>query len=395
MAICIDAESDARDGAGGAGVVSTAAARLMIVDDEAAQLRALCDTLSLEGYATSGFSSAQQALAELKPGAADLLLTDLMMPEMDGIALIQAAQTIDPTLAAIVMTGHGTIDTAVQAMQGGALDYILKPFRLNVVLPVIARALEVQRLRRDNAQLQERERQHSAELAAANQDLESFAYSVSHDLRAPLRGIEGFGQALEDEFAPQLGEEGRRLISVIRGSGRRMDELIVGLLEFSRIGRQPLDRDQVDMTALADAAAEEAKSLYTGPTAVIDIAELPPIAGDATVLRQVWCNLIGNALKYSAKRAQPYVQVSGRTEGAEAIYRVKDNGAGFNMRYADKLFGVFQRLHRAEEFAGTGVGLAIVQRIVTRHRGRIWAEGIPDAGACFYFALPLASAEAG
>ena len=369
--------------------MSTAAARLMIVDDEAAQLRALCDTLSLEGYATSGFSSAQQALAELKPGAADLLLTDLMMPEMDGIALIQAAQTIDPTLAAIVMTGHGTIDTAVQAMQGGALDYILKPFRLNVVLPVIARALEVQRLRRDNAQLQERERQHSAELAAANQDLESFAYSVSHDLRAPLRGIEGFGQALEDEFAPQLGEEGRRLISVIRGSGRRMDELIVGLLEFSRIGRQPLDRDQVDMTALADAAAEEAKSLYTGPTAVIDIAELPPIAGDATVLRQVWCNLIGNALKYSAKRAQPYVQVSGRTEGAEAIYRVKDNGAGFDMRYADKLFGVFQRLHRAEEFAGTGVGLAIVQRIVTRHRGRIWAEGMPDAGACFYFALPL------
>ena len=375
--------------------MSAAAARLIIVDDESAQLRALCDTLSLEGYATSGFSSAQQALTELKPGVADLLLTDLMMPEMDGIALIQAAQTIDPTLAAIVMTGHGTIDTAVQAMQGGALDYILKPFRLNVVLPVIARALEVQRLRRDNAQLQERERQHSAELAAANQDLESFAYSVSHDLRAPLRGIEGFGQALEDEFAPQLGEEGRRLISVIRGSGRRMDELIVGLLEFSRIGRQPLDRDQVDMTALADAAAQEAKSLYTGPAAVIDIAELPTIAGDATVLRQVWCNLIGNALKYSAKRPQPHVQVSGCTEGAEAVYQVKDNGAGFDMRYADKLFGVFQRLHRAEEFAGTGVGLAIVQRIVTRHRGRIWAEGAPDAGACFCFALPLTSAEAG
>jgi hypothetical protein len=369
-------------------------ARLIIVDDESAQLQALCDTLSLEGYVTRGFGSARQALAALRPGEFDLLLTDLMMPEMDGIALIEAAQQIDASLSAIVMTGHGTVDTAVQAMQGGALDYILKPFRLNVILPVIARALDVRRLRREVAELQERERQRSAELAAANQDLESFAYSISHDLRAPLRSIEGFAQILDDDFAEQLGEEGRRLAGIIRRGSRRMDELIVGLLEFSRAGRQPFDRDRIDMTALADAAAQEVKASYTGPAAVIEIAELPPIAGDATVLRQVWCNLIGNALKYSAKRAQPQIQVSGRAEQAEAIYQVKDNGAGFDMRYADKLFGVFQRLHRAEEFAGTGVGLAIVQRIVTRHGGRIWAEGVPDAGACFCFALPLNPSEA-
>jgi DNA-binding NtrC family response regulator len=147
--------------------VTRETARLLIVDDELAQLRALCDTLSVEGYVTQGFSSARDALAAVRPGRFDLLLTDLMMPEMDGIALINAAREIDGTLGAIVMTGHGTIDTAVQAMQRGALDYILKPFKLNVILPVISRALDVQRLRRENAELQERERRRSEELAAA------------------------------------------------------------------------------------------------------------------------------------------------------------------------------------------------------------------------------------
>jgi signal transduction histidine kinase len=373
--------------------VSADVARLLIVDDESAQMRALCDTLVLEGYVTHGFSSARQALTELRPGQFDLLLTDLMMPEMDGITLINAARQIDATLGAIVMTGHGTIDTAVQAMQVGALDYILKPFRLNVILPVISRALDVQRLRRENAQLQERELRRSEELAAAYQALEAFSYSISHDLRAPLRSIDSFAQVLEDEFAQLLGEEGRRVIGIIRRGSQKMDQLIVGLLEFSRVGRERLEFDRIDMTALAGAAAAEAIGVYTGPKPQIDITDLPEAAGDATVMRQVWSNLIGNALKYSAKRPEPRIRISGRIENREAIYQVEDNGAGFDMRYADKLFGVFQRLHRTEEFSGTGVGLAIVQRIVVRHGGRIWAQGAPDAGACFQFALPIAAAE--
>jgi two-component system sensor histidine kinase/response regulator len=366
-------------------------ARLLIVDDETAQMRALCDTLRLEGYVTRGFNSAHEAVNSLKAGEFDLLLTDLMMPEMDGITLINAVRTIDASLGAIVMTGHGTIDTAVKAMQGGALDYILKPFKLNAILTVLTRALNVQRLQRENSELQERERIRSQELAAAYRDLESFSYSVSHDLRAPLRTIDCFAQILQDDFAEKLDAEGRRLIGVIRRGSQTMDQLIVGLLEFSRAGTEPLDRDQIDMTALADAAASEAKSLYSGPPPIIDIGELPSVAGDATVIRQVWCNLIGNALKYSAKRAEPKIEVSGRIEDREAVYRIKDNGAGFDMRFADKLFGVFQRLHRADEFSGTGVGLAIVARIVTRHGGRIWASSAPDAGACFEFALPLAA----
>jgi two-component system, sensor histidine kinase and response regulator len=368
--------------------------RLLIVDDESAQMRALCDTLGSEGYATHGFCSAQQALTEMRPGEFDLLLTDLMMPEMDGITLINAARRIDPTLGAIVMTGHGTIDTAVQAMQVGALDYILKPFKLNVILQVIARALDVQRLRRENAELQEREQRRSEELAAAYQDLESFSYSISHDLRAPLRTIDSFAQVLEDDFAKLLGEEGRRVLGIIRRGSQKMDQLIVGLLEFSRAGRERLDPGSIDMTALARSAAAEVVAEYTGPEALIEIGELPAAAGDATVIRQVWCNLIGNALKYSAKRPEPRIKISGRIEDREAVYQVEDNGAGFDMRYANKLFGVFQRLHRAEDFSGTGVGLAIVHRVIARHGGRIWAQGAPDAGACFQFALPVAAPEA-
>jgi light-regulated signal transduction histidine kinase (bacteriophytochrome) len=274
-------------------------------------------------------------------------------------------------------------------MQGGALDYLLKPFKLNVILPVIARALDVQRLRKENAELQERERQRSEELAAAYQDLESFSYSISHDLRAPLRSIDSFAQILEEDFAAGLDEEGRRIIGIIRGGSRKMDQLIVGLLEFSRAGKERLDLDVIDMTALAGAVAAEATAVFAGPRPLIDIAELPSVQGDATVIRQVWSNLIGNALKYSAKRPEPRVTISGRIENREAIYQVEDNGAGFDMRYADKLFGVFQRLHRAEDFSGTGVGLAIVHRIISRHGGRVWAQGAPDAGACFQFSLPI------
>ena len=236
-----------------------------------------CDTLQLEGYVTEGFSSAHQALAELRPGKVDLLLTDLMMPEMDGISLIEAARQIDPTLGAIVMTGHGTIDTAVQAMRGGALDYILKPFKLNVILPVIARALDVQRLRREVVELRELERRRSEELAAAYHDLESFSYSISHDLRAPLRAIDGFSQILEDDFAERLGEDGGRIVRIIRAGSQKMDQLIVALLEFSRAGSTALHREAIDMTLLAQAAANEARSLHTGPEPLIEIGPLPAL----------------------------------------------------------------------------------------------------------------------
>ena len=225
----------------------------------------------------------------------------------------------------------------------------------------------------------------NAQLEAANQELESFSYSVSHDLRAPLRAVDGYAQMLDEDYRAQLDGEGRRLLGVVRGEAKRMGQLIDDLLVFSRTGRQRIDPLPVDMAHLAREAAAEAARDYPGTP--VRIGELPAASGDRALLKQVWANLIGNALKYSSKVAAPRVEVGGRANGAEHEYWVRDNGAGFDARYADKLFGVFRRLHGETEFPGTGIGLAIVRRVVTRHGGRVWAEGKPGAGACFGFAL--------
>lgn len=362
--------------------------RLLVVDDETAQMQALCDTLTLEGYSVQGFDSPRAALDALQPGQYDLLLSDLMMPAMDGLELIAAVRATDPAIGCIIMTGHGTIDTAVQSMQGGAYDYILKPFRLNVILAVVARALDLQKLRRENAALQEQERRRSEELAAAYQDLEAYSYSISHDLRGPLVFMKGFAEMLDEEYGAQLGDKGSEMVRVIRDGARSLDEMIVGLLAFARTGRQPLRLVVQDMKPIVRAALSDLMAMHEGTRPVIEIGELPPAATDSTIIRHVWTNLLGNAIKYSARRERPLIRIGGRVEGDEVIYSVEDNGVGFDMQHAAKLFGVFKRLHSAKEYAGTGVGLAIAHRIVQRHGGRIWATSAPDAGARFEFSLP-------
>jgi len=225
-------------------------------------------------------------------------------------------------------------------------------------------------------------------LAQSNQELERFSYSVSHDLRAPLRAINGFAQALVDGHAAQLDEEGMRLLTVIRDSAKLGGQLIDALLNFSRVGRQALARTPVDLTALVESVVSELRQTH-GPVAVEAVlTPLPPVSGDAALLRNVLINLIGNAFKFSAKRAHPTVEIGAQQNGSEMVYYVKDNGVGFDMQYAGKLFGVFQRLHRADEFEGTGVGLALAQRVIQRHGGRIWAEGKVNEGATFFFTLP-------
>lgn len=362
-------------------------ARLLIVDDEVPQMRALCDTLEHENYAPTGYSSAREAVAALKPGMFDLLLTDLKMPEMDGIALLRAAHAADPDLVSIVMTGHGSIDTAVEAMKAGALDYIQKPFKLSVVLPVLSRALAVQQLRRRNAELERRVLERTAELEAANQELEAFSYSVSHDLRAPLRAIGGFSNILVDRYGSQLPPEPVRLLGVVATNVTKMERLIEDLLRLSRLGRQTLEKRPVDLVALVNELVGELKQQHKGPDVEVVVGPLPAAEGDLALLRQVFFNLLSNGFKFTGQAVQPRIEVGFTNEGGETVYFVRDNGAGFDMRYAEKLFGVFQRLHTEAQFQGTGVGLSIVQRIVRRHGGRIWAEAAVNQGATFYFTL--------
>ena len=244
---------------------------------------------------------------------------------------------------------------------------------------------EVQRARTDlETQVVERTRA----LSETNAELEAFSYSVSHDLRAPLRAIHGFARILLEDHSAGMDGEAKRVLGVIDENTRRMGQLIDDLLSFFRLGRKELETARVDMAELVRGVVEEVRRHAGDRPLEITVGSLPPARGDRNMLRQAVMNLLDNASKFTRKRAPGRIEVGHQDNGAEAVYYVKDNGAGFDPRYASKLFGVFQRLHRAEEFEGTGVGLAIVQRVVSRHGGRVWAEGKPDAGATFYFTLP-------
>jgi light-regulated signal transduction histidine kinase (bacteriophytochrome) len=242
-----------------------------------------------------------------------------------------------------------------------------------------------QRIAEQAAELERRVVERTAQLEAANHDLEAFSYTVSHDLRSPLRAIDGFSRMLEAEHANQLDADGLRFLEAIRKNGERMAALIDDLLRFAQTGRDHISRAVVDMEALArESWAEAVGSSGTQ----LRMQALPQAFGDRALLKQVWLNLLTNAVKYSAKKPDPQVEVSASEGEGEIVYCVKDNGAGFDMRYYDKLFGVFQRLHSSREFSGTGVGLAIVQRVISRHGGHVRAESVLEQGASFYFSLP-------
>jgi light-regulated signal transduction histidine kinase (bacteriophytochrome) len=238
------------------------------------------------------------------------------------------------------------------------------------------------------AQLEEEALRQREQLAEAARDSEASLGTLAHDLRAPLRTISGFAQILEEDFAETLGQEGRRIVQIILGDAQKLDELIMGLLDFSRAGSRPFERELIDMTSLARSAADEVLQRHVGSDAVVSIEELPPIYADYAAMRQVWVNLIDNALKFSGRCSQPRVAIRGHLSGSQVLFEIEDNGAGFDMRHVDKLFGIFERLHSNEEFAGRGVGLAIVKRVISRHGGRICARGTPEQGACFEFLLP-------
>jgi len=351
-------------------------------------MRALCNTLKDHGYETTGYVSAHAALEQIAAGRFDLLLTDLMMPEIDGIAMLKSAQLKDPNLVGIIMTGEGTIATAVSAMKSGALDYILKPFKLSAMLPILERALSVRLLRLENSRLERQVRERTSELEAANKELEAFSYSVSHDLRTPLRHIIGYADALKEAATSSLQDEEIVFLNRIVKSASEMNKLIDDLLAFSRTSRTEINRVQVNLQDLLEEVIQGLQPEIEGRNIVWEKGTLSQVNADPSLLRQVLSNLLMNAIKYTRTRDPSKIEIGSKIAASETVFYVRDNGVGFDMQRADNLFGVFQRLHDKSEFEGTGIGLANVRRIITRHGGRTWAEGRVDEGATFYFSLP-------
>jgi signal transduction histidine kinase len=280
------------------------------------------------------------------------------------------------------------LNEAATAIANGAYSSPL-PVDRSDELGRLAVAFNAMALQVSQAQhsLEQQVQARTEELEIANKELEAFSYSVSHDLRAPLRAVSGYAMMLKEDYEDTFDAEARRITGNILSNVKMMGRLIDDLIAFSRLGKREVTRRNIDMKALAESCITELLAIWPEEKFSIVTGDLPGCLGDEDLVKQVWLNLIGNAFKYSSQIAEPLIEIGGYKDPAGDVYFVRDNGAGFDMKYADKLFKVFQRLHSQEEFEGTGVGLALVKRIIDKHKGRIWAEASPGKGAAFYFTL--------
>jgi hypothetical protein len=382
---------------------------ILMVDDEPANLEALEAIIEPLGQKLFRAHSGTEALRCVLDRDYAVILLDVQMPDLSGIETAALIRERERSRTTPIIFLTGVVKTSEMIFKGysaGAVDYLMKPVvsgilraKVEVFVELACARLKLQeeiaeraRIAGEIAKLNMALEQRNEDLIAANEDLEAFGHSASHDLRMPLRHIHAYISMLEESASSKLDDEERRQFNVIRDAARRMGQLIDDLLAFSRIGRAELKATRVDHETVVQQVIAEMQTDLKNRRIVWTIDALPAVNGDVNLMRQVWANLLANAVKYTRPRDEAQIRITGVTQDDEAIFSVTDNGVGFDPAYADRLFGVFQRLHSDKQFEGTGVGLANVRRIVQRHGGRTWAEAKPNEGAVFHFSLPLKSA---
>jgi signal transduction histidine kinase len=379
------------------------AVNILLVDDKPENLVALESVLDAPGYHLVRAVGGQEALLALLEREYAAIVLDVQMPDMSGIELARMIRTRRKTqdVPILFLTAHGD-ESAVAGYEAGAVDFLTKPLQPAVLRSKVAVFVDL--FRKTEALKAEVEERRQAEmriaqlnkelggrveeLAAANAELEAFSYTLSHDLRAPLRHVSGFVTLLRDSLGERQNAEDAEFIRLIQTATARMGRLIDDMLSFFRVGQIGINRGVVSLTALVEEVRETLTPAFGGRTVRWRIHPLPEVEGDPAMLRQVVASLLDNALKFTRTRTCADIEIGVDRKGDEHVFFVHDNGVGFDQRHADKLFGVFQRLHSATEFEGTGIGLASVRRIVHRHNGRTWAESRPGEGTTIYFSLP-------
>jgi signal transduction histidine kinase len=448
---------------------SGSATDILIVEDSATQAAQIKYLLESHHYKVLVSQNGQQALVWLSRHKPSLVISDIVMPEMNGFELCEKIKSDERTedIPVILLTSLSDPDEVIEGLSCGADSFITKPYNNEYLISNIEQILtekaspestrdtigieinydgkkrlirteqqkvvklllniyqgaihqnneliqtrdelrllnerledlveeRTKELKKDeekilafNAELEQRIIERTSQLEVANKELEAFTYSVSHDLRAPLRAVDGFSRFVLEDYENKIDSEGKRLLNLIRSNIQKMDQLITDLLALSRVTRCELNFSGIDMTQMAISMFKESAAPDVTDKISLKVDQLPEAYADPTYMRQVWANLIANAIKFSSKEKKPSIKVCGITENGFNVYYVKDNGVGFNPEYAHKLFGVFQRLHKSDDFEGTGVGLAIIQRIIHRHGGKVWAESEEGKGATFYFSLSV------
>jgi signal transduction histidine kinase len=368
-------------------------ARILVVEDDGVLALNLADTLDELGYTVAGTAArGEEAIDLARRLHPQLILMDVgLAGQIDGIAAAEAIRD-EHDVPVVFLTSHADEDTLQRATHADPSAYLVKPFKAPDLRCVIEIALHKHaidlRLRENERWLELTLQQRTAALEAANSELEAFNYSVAHDLRAPLRGIDSFSQLLIDKHSQQLDEEGLAYLDRVRGAAARMSQLIDALLTLAQVGRGELQPIELDLSYLVQAVASEIAAANSERSVRVAVAPGMRAYGDPRLVRIVVGNLLENAWKFTGRRKRPAIEVGPVQNTTQPTYYVRDNGAGFDPAYASRLFAAFQRLHADREFPGTGIGLAIVHRVISRHGGTVWADSRPDHGATFYFTLP-------